>query len=111
VTETDTAPADPEEDVLYEVVVDGVFGAVAGFAGTVVLTAFLLASSLFGGFRFENFAATTEILLLDPYVGSLSAVVGYVVFVVGGSVVWPLMLASIGTYLPGEEFSTKGAVF
>jgi hypothetical protein len=101
----------PESEVLYEVVVDGVFGAVAGFAGTVVLTGFLLASSLFGGFRFENFAATTEILLLDPYVGSLSAVAGYVIFVVGGSVVWPLMLASIGTYLPGDSFALKGAAF
>ncbi len=100
-----------EDDVLYEVVVDGVFGAVAGFAGTVVLTGFLLVSSLFGGFEFENFAATTEILLLDPFVGSLSAVVGYAVFVAGGSIVWPLMLASIGTYLPGDEFSTKGTVF
>ncbi len=100
-----------EDDILYEVVVDGVFGAVAGFAGTVVLTGFLLVSSLFGGFEFGNFAATTEILLLDPFVGSLSAAVGYVVFVVGGSVVWPLMLASIGTYLPGERFAAKGAVF
>lgn len=110
-SETEDPTPGAEDDILYEVVVDGVFGAVAGFAGTVVLTGFLLASSLFGGFEFENFAATTEILLLDPFVGSLSAVVGYVVFVVGGSVVWPLMLASIGTYLPGEEFSTKGAVF
>jgi hypothetical protein len=102
---------DPEATLLYDIAVDGVFGAVAGFAGTIVLTAFLLASSVFGGFQFSNFSATTEILLLTPFVGDLGAAVGYVIFVVGGSVVWPLMLASIGTYLPGREFATKGAVF
>lgn len=106
--ETET---DPEATILYDIVVDGVFGAVAGFAGTVVLTAFLLMSSVFGGFQFENFSATAEILLLTPFVGDLGAAVGYVIFVVGGSVVWPLMLASIGTYLPGRDFATKGAVF
>lgn len=109
--ETDAPSLDTEDNILYEVVVDGVFGAVAGFAGTVVLTAFLLASSLLGGFQFENFAATTEILLLDPFLGRLSAVVGYVIFVIGGSVVWPLFLASMGTYLPGKRFATKGAIF
>jgi hypothetical protein len=72
---------------------------------------FLLASSFLGGFGFSNFAATTELLLLTPFVGNQSALVGYVLFVIGGSVVWPLMLASIGLYLPGEQFSSKGAVF
>jgi hypothetical protein len=105
------AETDPEATILYDIMVDGVFGAVAGFAGTVVLTAFLLMSSVFGGFQFENFSATADILLLTPFVGDLGAAVGYVIFIIGGSIVWPLMLASIGTYLPGDEFSTKGAVF
>lgn len=101
----------PGSSPLAELIEDGVFGAIAGFAGTVVLTAFLLVSSLAGGFEFSNFAATTELLLLTPFVGDQGALVGYVLFVIGGSVVWPLMLASIGLYLPGEQFSTRGAVF
>ena len=107
----ESSQSTPGSGALAELIEDGVFGAIAGFAGTVVLTAFLLASSVFGGFEFSNFAATTELLLLTPFVGDQGALVGYVLFVIGGSVVWPLMLASIGLYLPGEQFSTRGAVF
>lgn len=103
--------SESDADLLLELLEDGVYGAIAGFAGTVVLTAFLLASSLAGGFGFANFSATTDILSLTPFVGGQSALVGSLLFVVGGSVVWPLMLASIGTDLPGERFATKGTLF
>ena len=109
-TATNRPRTESTDSLLVEVVEDGVYGAIAGFAGTVVLTLFLLASSLAGGFRFENFAATTDLLSLTPFVGGASALVGYLVFVAGGSIVWPLVLATIGTYLPGERFATKGAV-
>jgi hypothetical protein len=43
-------------------------------------------------------------LVFDSNIAS----VGYLVFLLGGMTVWPLLLASIGTFLPGERFALKG---
>jgi hypothetical protein len=38
-------------------------------------------------------------------------VIGYLLFLAGGMVTWPLLFASIGRYLPGETWARQGAFF
>ncbi|PSQ45932.1 hypothetical protein BRD17_00190 [Halobacteriales archaeon SW_7_68_16] len=88
---------------------DGVIGAVAGSAGTIALTASLLVASPLGAFDVDAFADVMTVGI-GGVVGS-SVIVGYVIFVGAGMTIWPLLLASLGTFLPGDRYAARGVSF
>jgi len=123
---TDTVHADPGADTdasdgaeirtptqfVLRIVRDGLIGAIGGAVGSIAAVGSLLIALLLDGFSleaFRQFPATFGLgAIFSP--DQLLAV-GIVSFVVGGMVVWPLMLSTIGLYLPGEKTSTKGLFF
>lgn len=105
------ADAEPDFDRLAGVVTDGIIGALGGLVGTVVLTVGLLIASSLGAFDLDSFAVVAELTGANVLFESNVTAVGYIIFLVGGMTVWPLLLASIGTYLPGDRFAIKGVPF
>lgn len=101
----------PNFDRLFGVVTDGIVGALGGLVGTVVLTVGLLIGSSLGAFDTNSFAIIADLAGATLVVESNLAAVGYLIFLFGGMTVWPLLLASIGTYLPGDRFALKGIAF
>ncbi|USZ69830.1 hypothetical protein NGM10_17185 (plasmid) [Halorussus salilacus] len=106
-TETEET-AEPDFDHLTGIVTDGLIGAVGGLVGTGALTVGLLIASSLGAFELKSFATLAELTGLNVLFESNPAAVGYVLFLLTGMVMWPLLFASIGSYLPGEKFATKG---
>lgn len=100
--------AEPDFDHLAGVVTDGLIGALGGLAGTAVLTFSLLIASTMGAFNFVSFASLTETTGIDVLVSLNDVAVGYLLFLGVGMVIWPLLFASLGSYLPGERYATKG---
>lgn len=97
---------------LAGMVFDGVVGAAAGLAGTALLTVALVAAASLGGFDFGSFLAIADLVGATAVLGPDRAVAGgYALFLVSGMTVWPLLLASLARYLPGDSFAVKGAVF
>lgn len=103
--------AEPDFDNLAGIVADGFIGAVGGLVGTAVLTGVLLVAAQFGAFELGSFATLAELTGADVLLPSNTAAVGYVLFLATGMVMWPLLFASIGSYLPGEKFAAKGVPF
>lgn len=109
-------PADSTPETLTSLVaavlLDGIVGAVAGLAGNVVIVGTLALTALLGGFAAEQFAFTAEMLMLQLLLTPQQLVwVGFALFVGGGLTVWPLLLATIGVFLPGEGYAEKGLYF
>ena len=104
----DVDGAEPDFDHLVGVVTDGVIGALGGLVGTAVLTFSLLIASTMGAFNFASFSDLTETTGIDVFVSLNAVAVGYLLFVLVGMVIWPLLFASLGSYLPGEKYAVKG---
>jgi hypothetical protein len=103
--------AEPDFDTLTGVITDGFIGAVGGLVGTAAMTVVLLVGATVGAFSMDAFSVIADITGTAFLLPADAAAIGYVMFLVGGMVVWPLMLASIGNYLPGRTFAEKGAGF
>lgn len=98
--------------LLAAVLWDGVIGAIAGLAGNVAIVGTLALITPLGGFSAEQFAFTAEMLMLQLVLTPQQLVwVGFVLFVGGGLTVWPLLLATLGAFLPGEGYAKKGLFF
>ena len=105
------AAAEPDFDHLWGIVVDGLIGAVGGAVGTGALTVGLLIAMSLDAFQIESFGTLAELTGFNAVVPLSPTAVGYVLFLLTGMVMWPLLFASIGSYLPGEKYATKGIPF
>lgn len=103
--------ADPDFDTLLGVVTDGFAGAFGGLVGTAAMTAVLLVAATVGAFDTASFAALTEATGASVLVRGYPVALGYMLFLGAGMVLWPLLLASIGSHLPGRGFAEQGAAF
>lgn len=104
--------AEAQTSLLAAVLWDGVIGAIAGLAGNVVVVGTLALITPLGGFSAEQFAFTAEMLMLQLVLTPQQLVwVGFALFVGGGLTVWPLLLATLGAFLPGEGYAKKGLFF
>jgi hypothetical protein len=102
---------EPDFDHLWGIVTDGLIGAVGGLVGTGSLTIGLLIATSLGAFQIESFGTLAELTGFNVILPLSPTAVGYTLFLLTGMVMWPLLFASIGTYLPGEKFATKGIPF
>ncbi|WP_231187060.1 DUF6789 family protein [Haladaptatus sp. DYF46] len=100
--------AEPDFDSLSGIVTDGFIGAVGGLVGTAVMTAVLLVGTTLGAFDLDSFSVLARITGAGVLLPSNPAAVGYVIFLGGGMVTWPLLFVSIGSYLPGETYAARG---
>jgi hypothetical protein len=100
---------EPDFDRLIGIVADGVVGAAGGLVGTALMTVVLLIAEQFGAFSRESFAALTRLIGLGGYVPEVTF--GYLLFLAGGMVPWPLLFASLTAYLPGETRAVSGIFF
>lgn len=107
----DAEAAEPEWDRLAGIATDGVVGAVGGAVGTAVMTVVLVAGAQVGAFDVGSFATLSQTVGASGLLGASPVGLGYALFVLGGMVIWPLLLVSIGTYLPGARFATQGLPF
>lgn len=98
-------------DSLVGIVVDGIIGAVGGATGTAAMTVVLLVASTLGGFELESFGVLAELTGLTVLAPGNATAIGYIIFLLGGMITWPLLFASIGRYLPGDSYATAGTVF
>jgi hypothetical protein len=104
--------AEPDVGVLAGILTDGLIGALGGFVGTSLMTVVLLVGASIGAFEMSSFGTTAELIGLDAVLGSeMVLAAGYVVFLGGGMTTWPLLFASIGSYLPGERYATAGLAY
>jgi len=78
----------------------------AGFVGTVLMTGGIGTAILIGVLDPVSFAEISELVGLptSPYIGAA-------LFLVGGTVVWPLLFLSFQEYLPGRRMFETGLVF
>src|SRR6056297_3426390 len=108
-TDSDAVAESNEFDNLRGIVADGVVGAAGGLVGTAMMTVVLLIAQSVGAFELTDFAILMELLGLA---GSVPAVLfGFLLFLAGGMVPWPLLFASLKAYLPGESSPVSGAFF
>lgn len=98
-----------EFDRLVGIIADGVIGAAGGLVGTAMMTVVLVVAEQFGAFSRESFGALTQLIGLGGYVPEITF--GYVLFLAGGMVPWPLLFASLTAYLPGESRAVSGIFF
>ncbi|NHN61350.1 MULTISPECIES: DUF6789 family protein [Halorussus] len=106
-----TETAEPDFDHLWGIITDGFIGAVGGLVGTGSLTVGLLIAASLGAFDINEFATLAELTGLDALFAANPPAVGYVLFLLTGMVMWPLLFASIGSYLPGDRYAIKGLPF
>lgn len=102
---------EPDLDTLMGVITDGFVGAIGGFVGTSVMTVVLLVATTIGAFDFVAFEELATLSGLAAVVPMDARSFGYLIFLFGGMVTWPLLLASLGSYLPGRSFAIKGIPF
>jgi len=105
----DATAEDQDFDRLIGIVGDGVVGAAGGLVGTALLTVVLLVGQSVGVFSVDSFALLTEMVGLTEYVPPV--LFGYLLFLIGGMVPWPLLFASLKAYLPGKSDPVHGAYF
>jgi hypothetical protein len=103
--------AEPDFDHLWGIVTDGLIGAVGGLVGTGALMVGLLIARSLGAFQFESFGTLAELTGFGGVLPLSPMAVGFLLFLLTGMVMWPLLFASIGSYLPGEKYATKGIPF
>jgi hypothetical protein len=104
-------PAEPDFDNLVGIVTDGVIGAVGGAVGTAAMTVGLLIAASLDAFDFVAFAELSDLTGLGFLLPGNPTAIGYVIFLLGGMITFPLLFASIGSYLPGRKFAIKGLPF
>lgn len=100
-----------DSDSMLGIVFDGIIGAISGAVGTAVMTVVLLVASTLGAFEMDSLAMVVELTGLAAIAPGNPTAVGYLLFLAGGMVTWPLLFASIGRYLPGETYPRQGAFF
>ncbi|MFB6118058.1 DUF6789 family protein [Halosegnis sp.] len=99
----------PAELPLRELIEDGLVGALGGLIGVGPLTIIFMLLSQVGAFSLTEFRQLADVLRLAvDFSPATAQLLGYVVFVLGAMVTWPLVLASIGTFFPGERYATRG---
>jgi hypothetical protein len=103
-----TDVAEPDFDNLAGIVTDGLIGALGGLVGTAAMTIGLFVASTLDAFDMEAFRVLAELTGLAALFPVNSLAVGYLVFLAGGMVIWPLLFAATANYLPGWNFATKG---
>jgi hypothetical protein len=103
--------AEPDFDNLTGIVVDGLIGAVGGLVGTASMTVGLFIAQSLNAFDMQSFASLAELTGLGVIVPIDPLALGYLLFLAGGMITWPLLFASIGSYLPGRTFALKGLPF
>ncbi|WP_458187671.1 DUF6789 family protein [Haladaptatus sp. NG-WS-4] len=108
VVEVSDEVAEPDFDNLTGIVVDGFIGAIGGLVGTAVMTAVLIVAASIDAFDLNSFVVLADLTGAGGLYPANPAAVGYIIFLGGGMITWPLLFASIGTYLPGEKYATKG---
>jgi hypothetical protein len=84
---------------------DNLSAVTAGFAGTTVMTALLLAADALSPLDLQPFEAVASA------VGIRDVALGFLVFVVLGTVAWSFCFITIGQFLPGERDAVRGMVF
>jgi hypothetical protein len=102
------APADRSGDSMMSIVFDGVIGAVAGAVGVAGMTMVLLVAETLDGFQMESLAMLGEMTGIQAIAPQYATRIGYLLFLAGGMVTWPLLFASLGHYLPGETNPRQG---
>jgi hypothetical protein len=107
-TVTEPVP-DNEFDEVVGIVADGVVGAAGGLVGTAMMTVVLATGESFGVFSRDSFAVLTTLVGLEGVFPPVTF--GYLLFLAGGMVTWPLLFASLKGYLPGESDPVSGAAF
>lgn len=111
---TDDGTDSPESltELATAVLWDGVIGAVAGAGGNVAVMGTLALAALAGGFDFAAFATVAQLLGLSAVVPAAWLLpAGLAVFLVGGLVTLPLLLVTLGSFLPGRDYATSGLFF
>lgn len=101
-------PAEPDFDHFTGIITDGIIGAVGGAVGTAALTVGLLVAQSIGAFEIAAFDTLTELTGLAFLLPGHPTAIGYLLFLAGGMFTWPLLFASIGSYLPGDNFAIRG---
>ncbi len=104
-------PTDYDSDSMTGIIFDGIIGAISGAVGTAVMTVILLVGASLGGFEMESLSMIVDLIGLSAIAPEYSVVIGYLLFLGGGMVTWPLLFASIGRYLPGKSWARQGAFF
>ncbi|MFC7027364.1 DUF6789 family protein [Halomicroarcula sp. GCM10025324] len=105
-------PAVPDEnefDSLVGIIGDGLVGAAGGLVGTAMMSVVFLVAESVGAFDRSAFAILTELVGLDGLVPEV--LFGYLIFLGGGMLPWPLLFASLKAYLPGRSDPVSGAFF
>jgi cytochrome c oxidase subunit 1 len=105
---TEDSPSEAVGD-LAGVFRDGVIGAVAGFAGVVLLSMVLVVAAALGAFDSEAFAELADLVGLGAF--PQRTLIGYVIFMGGGMTTFPLLFASVQEYLPGPTMALRGVGF
>lgn len=103
--------AEYESDSMAGIVFDGLVGAVSGAVGTAAMTVVLLVGASLGGFDLASLSMIVDLVGLSAVAPAYSTAIGYLLFLAGGMVTWPLLFASIGRYLPGGSWARQGAFF
>lgn len=98
-----------EAGVLMTVVTEGVIGAAGGLVGTAVTVGILVVAASVGAF--DLLSVRTLAVWITPFFPGRATTLGFLVFFGHGMFIWPLLLASIGRYLPGDRFALKGLPF
>lgn len=98
-----------EFDRLVGIIADGVIGAAGGLVGTALMMVVLLFAESLGAFSRSSFADLTELVGLTGYVPEVTF--GFLLFLLGGMVPWPLLFASLREYLPGDSWPVNGLFF
>lgn len=99
------SPTDAATD-LVGIFKDGIIGAVAGAAGTVMLSAVLFVALNLGLFESSAFGGLARLVGLGG-----SDLIGYLIFFGGGMTTWPLLFVSLQEYLPGSTLAFRGVSF
>jgi len=100
--------AQPDFDHLAGIVTDGLIGAVGGLVGTAAMTIGLFVASTLNAFDMQTFAVLSELTGLNVILPGNALAIGYLIFLAGGMVTWPLLFAATSPYLPGKNFAQKG---
>jgi len=100
--------AERQSDSMTSIVFDGVIGAIAGAVGVAGMTMVLLVAETLGGFRMESLAMLGEMTGIQAILPQYATLIGYLLFLAGGMVTWPLLFASIGHYMPGDTSPKQG---
>jgi cytochrome c oxidase subunit 1 len=80
--------------------------AAGGFVGTVLMAGGLGTAAVVGVFDLTSLAELAELVGLPP-----NPLLGAGLFLVGGSVTWPLLFLAFSDYLPGRLLFETGLVF